>query len=224
MGPVHKDSTDTVRKHEAGAAGSSDSPGNLQKGEIKMAEILTKNWWLVVLRGVFAVLFGIAALVWPDATLAALVLLFGAYALVDGICDIGTGIAGWGVSGSSRWWLVLGGIAGVIVGLITFFYPNITATVLLYFIGAWAIVTGVFEVLGAIQLRQVINDEWLLIFSGILSIVFGVLVFVYPQASALSIVWLIAIYAIVLGISTIALGFRVKSLGTLLSSGSPSKA
>lgn len=189
-----------------------------------MAEILTRNWWMVVLRGVVAVLFGIAAFIWPGLTLAALVLLFGAYALVDGIFAIGSGIAGSGMSGNSRWWLVLGGLAGVIIGLITFFYPNITATVLLYFIGAWAIVTGIFEVIGAIELRQVINNEWLLIFSGILSVIFGVVVFVYPQASALSIIWLIAIYAVVFGIATIALGFRVKSLGTMLSSGAPSKA
>jgi uncharacterized membrane protein HdeD (DUF308 family) len=189
-----------------------------------MAEILTRNWWLVVLRGVLAVVFGIAAFIWPGPTLAALVLLFGAYALVDGIFAIGAGIAGWGVSGSSRWWLVLGGLAGVIVGLITFFYPNITAIVLLYFIGAWAIVTGIFQVIGAIQLRQEINDEWLLIFSGVLSVIFGVLVFVYPQATALSILWLIALYAVVFGIAMIALGFRVKSLGTTLTSGSTASA
>lgn len=189
-----------------------------------MAEILTKNWWLVVLRGVVAVLFGIAAFIWPGLTLATLVLLFGAYTLVDGVAAIGSGIAGSSMSSSSRWSLVLGGIAGVIVGLVTFFYPSITAVGLLYLIGAWAIVIGVFEVLGAIELRQVINDEWLLIFSGILSVVFGVLVFVYPQASALSILWLIAAYAVILGIATIALGFRVKSLGMMLTSSAPGKA
>src|SRR6476646_1483755 len=108
-----------------------------------MAETLTRNWWLIVLRGVLAILFGIAAFVWPGPTLAALVILFGAYAFVDGIFAIGTGIAGWNLNGTSRWWPVLGGIAGVIVGLITFFYPGITAVTLLYFIGAWAIVTGV---------------------------------------------------------------------------------
>jgi uncharacterized membrane protein HdeD (DUF308 family) len=185
-----------------------------------MAEILTRNWWLVALRGVVAVLFGIAAFVWPDLTLQALVILFGAYALVDGILAIAAGIAGGDLSGSSRWWLVLGGIAGVIVGLITFFYPNITAVVLLYFIGAWAIVTGIFQIAAAIQLRQVISDEWLLIFTGILSVIFGVLAFVYPQATALSILWLIAIYAIVLGIALVALGFRMRSLGTTLTTSS----
>jgi uncharacterized membrane protein HdeD (DUF308 family) len=184
-----------------------------------MADILTRNWWLVALRGALAIVFGIAAFVWPGPTLAALVILFGAYAFVDGIFAIATGISGGALSSGSRWSLVLGGIAGVIVGLVTFFYPNITAVVLLYFIGAWAIITGILQVVAAIELRQVINDEWLLIFSGILSVIFGVLVFVYPGASALSILWLIAIYAVVLGIALVALGFRMKSLGTTLAGG-----
>ncbi len=201
-----------------------------------MAELLTRNWWMLVLRGVLAIAFGIAAFVWPGPTLAALVLLFGAYAFVDGIFAIGTGIAGGGggglglglgsgleLSGSSRWFLVLQGIAGVIIGLITFFYPNITAITLLYFIGAWAILTGVLEVAAAIELRKVIQDEWLLVFGGILSVIFGVPVFVYPGASALSILWLIAIYAIVFGITTVALGFRIRSIGSSLTSGAAGK-
>ena len=147
-------------------------------------------------------------------------LLFGAYALADGIFAIASGVSGGPLSDSSRWFLILGGIGGVIVGLITFFYPGITATALLYLIGAWAIVTGVFEVIGAIQLRQIISGEWLLIFSGILSVVFGVVVFVYPQASALSILWLIATYAVIFGIATVALGFRMRSFGETLSNAS----
>jgi len=187
-----------------------------------MAEILTRNWWLVVLRGVLAILFGVVAFVWPGPTLEALVLLFGAYALVDGVFAIASGISGGALSSSSRWFLILEGIAGVIVSLITFFYPNITATALLYFIGAWAIVTGVLEVIGAIELRRVIPNEWLLIFSGVLSMIFGVLVFVYPQASALSILWLIAIYAVIFGIGFVVLGFRMRSFGKTLSTTSPS--
>jgi uncharacterized membrane protein HdeD (DUF308 family) len=181
-----------------------------------VADILTKSWWLVVLRGVLAIVFGIVAFVWPGPTLEALVLLFGAYMLVDGIFAIAAGASGWALSSSSRWLLVLEGIAGVIVGLITFFYPNVTATALLYLIGAWAIVTGILEVAGAIQLRQVISNEWLLIFSGVLSVIFGVLVFVFPQATALSILWLVAIYAIVFGIAFVALGFQMRSLGKTL--------
>src|SRR6478672_4133796 len=106
-----------------------------------MADILTRNWWLIVLRGVLAILFGIVAFVWPGPTLEALVLIFGAYALVDGIFLVATGIAGTGASGGMRWFLVLGGLAGIILGVGTFLYPNITATALLYIIGAWAIIT-----------------------------------------------------------------------------------
>lgn len=185
-----------------------------------MAEILNRNWWLVVLRGIAAIIFGILTFVWPGPTLAALVILFGAYALVDGIFAIASGVTGGSLSGSSRWLLVLGGLAGVIIGLVTFFYPGITAVGLLYAIGAWAIITGVFEVAAAIQLRKEITNEWLLIFSGILSVVFGVLVFIYPGAGALSILWLIGIYAVVFGISTVALGFRMKSIGATLSGAS----
>src|SRR5262245_9032833 len=107
-----------------------------------MAQTLTQNWWLVVLRGAVAIAFGVGIFVWPNEALQALIILFGVYALVDGIIYVALGISGWALSGSSRWFLVLGGVAGIIVGLIAFFYPGITATSLIYFIGAWAIVTG----------------------------------------------------------------------------------
>jgi uncharacterized membrane protein HdeD (DUF308 family) len=188
-----------------------------------MAEILRKNWWLVVLRGVAAIVFGVLTFIWPGPTLAALVMLFGAYALVEGTFAIASGVFGGALSGSSRWLLVLKGLAGVIIGLITFFVPGITAVGLLYAIGAWAIVTGIFEVVEAIQLRKELSNEWLLIFGGILSVAFGVLVFIYPGASALSILWLIGIYAVVFGITTVALGFRLKGLGTTLSGASAAK-
>jgi uncharacterized membrane protein HdeD (DUF308 family) len=181
-----------------------------------MADILERNWWLVALRGVLAILFGIVAFIWPSITLTALVILFGAYALVDGIFAIASGVFGWALSGASRWFLVLGGIAGVIVGLIAFFYPNVTAVALLYLIGAWAIVTGAFQIVAAIQLRKEIENEWLLIFGGVLSVIFGVLAFVYPQATALSIIWLVALYAVIFGVSLVVLGFRMKSLGMAL--------
>ncbi len=182
-----------------------------------MAQILNKNWWLVVLRGVAAIVFGVLTLIWPGPTLAALVILFGAYALADGIFAIASGVTGSSLSGSSRWLLVLEGLVGVIAGLITFFAPGITAVGLLFYIGAWAIVTGILEVVAAIQLRKEISDEWLLIFGGILSVAFGMLVYIYPGASALSILWMIGIYAVVFGVATVALGFRLKGLGTTLS-------
>jgi uncharacterized membrane protein HdeD (DUF308 family) len=165
-----------------------------------------------------AIGFGLAAFVWPSLTLEVLVFLFGAYALIDGIFALVAGITGSGVSGGVRWLLAVGGIAGIIVGVLTFTYPNVTATTLLYLIGVWAIIIGIFGIAAAIELRRVISDEWLYIISGILSIAFGVLVFVYPQASALSIIWLIAVYALIYGVTLMALGFRMRSLGESLSS------
>jgi len=185
-----------------------------------MVSSLTQNWWLVVLRGALSIAFGLAAFVWPRDALTALVILFGVYALVDGIFLVASGIAGSGASGGMRWFLVLGGLAGIIVGIVTFFYPNITATSLLYLIAAWAIVTGAFEVVAAIQLRQEITNEWALIFGGVLSVIFGVLVFIYPNAGALSILWLIGFYAVIYGVAIIALGLRLRSLGTTLTNAS----
>ena len=176
-----------------------------------MLETITRNWWLYAVRGGTAVIFGIVALIWPVQALQALVLLFGAYALVDGIFAVFAGIASYRYF--EHWWAVLlEGVAGVVIGLLTFFWPNITALVLLYFIAAWALITGIFEILAAIQLRRVITGEWMLILSGLLSILFGVLLFVFPAAGAVSVIWVIGIYAVVFGISEIIFAFRLNSL------------
>ena len=169
------------------------------------------KWWLFALRGLFAVIFGVLALIWPGLTLQALVLLFGAYALVDGIFAVTAGIVS--IGSFKQWWAVLlEGVVGILVGFLTFFSPNITGLVFLYFIAAWAIVTGVFEIVAAIQLRSVISGEWRMVLSGILSILFGVLLFVFPGAGAVSLVWLIGFYAIVFGITLIVLAFRLRGL------------
>lgn len=176
-----------------------------------MLEKFTQNWWMYALRGLVAVIFGILALTRPGQALQALVLVFGAYALVDGIFAIFAGIASYRYF--ERWWAVLlEGVAGVGIGLFTFFWPNITALVLLYFIAAWALITGIFEIVAAIQLRRVITGEWALILSGLLSIIFGILLFVFPGTGALSLIWLIGIYAIVFGISEIIFAFRLRGL------------
>jgi uncharacterized membrane protein HdeD (DUF308 family) len=176
-----------------------------------MLEQISRNWWLYAVRGVAAVIFGLLALIWPGQTMLALVLVFGAYALVDGIFAVFAGIASRRYF--DRWWAVLlEGIAGMVIGLLTFFWPNITALVLMYFIAAWALVTGIFEIVAAIQLRRVITGEWMLILGGLLSIVFGVLLFAFPGAGAVCLVWLIGIYAVVFGISEIIFAFRLRSL------------
>jgi uncharacterized membrane protein HdeD (DUF308 family) len=176
-----------------------------------MLEKYTHNWWTFAVRGVVAVIFGVLALIWPGQALQALVLVFGAYAFVDGIFAIFAGIASYRYF--DRWWAVLlEGVAGVVIGLLTFFWPNITALVLLYFIAAWALITGIFEIVAAIQLRRVITGEWMLILGGLLSIVFGVLLFVFPVAGAVSVIWVIGIYAVVFGISEIIFAFRLRGL------------
>jgi uncharacterized membrane protein HdeD (DUF308 family) len=180
--------------------------------EEAMFAILTRHWWMVALRGVLAILFGLATFLWPALSLAALVLLFGAYALVDGVFAVVLGIRAHGER--ERWWaLVLEGLAGLAIGVITFIWPAITALALLYLIAFWAIITGGFEIGAAIRLRKLIEGEWLLGISGALSVLFGLLLVVMPGAGALAVLWLIGIYALIFGALLIGLGLRLRGLG-----------
>lgn len=169
--------------------------------------MIAGNWWALLLRGIAAVLFGLAALLWPGLTLYVLIIFFGAYALVDGVLAIVAGIRG---TEGRRWLLLSEGILGVLAGLIAFFYPGITALVLLYVIAFWAILTGVLEVVMAISLRREIENEWLMGLGGALSVLFGVVLAVLPGVGLLSLVWLIGIYAIVFGVALVVLSFRVR--------------
>lgn len=172
---------------------------------------LFRNWWHFAVRGVLAIVFGIVALIWPDVTKLALVLLFGAFVLADGIFTAATGLAV--RKYFKRWWaLLLEGLAGIVIGILTFFWPNITGLVLLYFIAAWAVVTGIFEIVTAIEFRHLIPGEWAMILNGLLSILLGVLLFVFPSAGAVGLVWLIAMYAITAGIVLLILAFRMRGL------------
>jgi uncharacterized membrane protein HdeD (DUF308 family) len=176
-----------------------------------MIEALKRGWWLLVFRGVFAVLFGVLTFVWPNITLLTLVFLFGAYALVNGIFTLGLSVrAPKGTPGIVT--IVLLGLLGVVAGILTFVYPGITALSLLWIIAFWAIFTGVFEVAAAIRLRKELSNEWVLILSGLLSVVFGVLVMLNPSAGALSILLLIGVYAILFGIMMLALAFKIRGL------------
>jgi uncharacterized membrane protein HdeD (DUF308 family) len=154
-----------------------------------MLSSITSNWWLVALRGALAVIFGVAAFAWPGITFEVLVLLFGAYAFVDGVLVLSFGVmaAGDGV----QWWpLVLAGILGITVGVLTFAQPATMALALVYVAGAWAIITGLLQVVAAIRLREYISSEWLLGASGVLSILFGALVVSQPGPGALTLVYL----------------------------------
>jgi uncharacterized membrane protein HdeD (DUF308 family) len=163
------------------------------------------------LRGLAAIVFGVLAFVWPGITLWVLVLLFGAYMLVDGIFAIVAAVRAAGRE--ARWWLLLiEGVLGVLAGLVAAFWPGLTALALLYFIAAWAIVSGILEIVGAIRLRQEIEGEWVLGVSGALSVLFGVLLAVIPApAGLLSLVWLIGAYALAFGVLLLVLAFRVRS-------------
>jgi uncharacterized membrane protein HdeD (DUF308 family) len=169
--------------------------------------ILAGNWWALLLRGIAAVLFGLAALFWPGLTLFVLIVFFGAYALVDGILAIVAGIRG---SEGSRWLLLAEGVLGVLAGLVAFFWPGMTALVLLFVISAWAIFTGLLKVIMAIAFRRTVENAWLLGLSGVLSVLFGVILAVLPGVGLLSLVWLVGIYALIFGVALIVLGFRVR--------------
>ena len=172
---------------------------------------LAENWWMLLLRGIAAIIFGILAFLWPGITLLTLIFLWGAYAVVDGVFALWSAISGKGGGEmGSRWWLALVGLCGVVAGILAFAWPGVTALVLLLFIAAWAIVTGVFQVVGAIRLRKEIEGEWLLILSGLLSIAFGLVLVMQPGTGALAVIWLIGTFAIIEGILFVALAFRLK--------------
>jgi uncharacterized membrane protein HdeD (DUF308 family) len=174
-----------------------------------MFAILARNWWMLAIRGVAAILFGIAAFAWPEMTLTVLVLLFAAYALVDGIFSVIAAFKDRKEHG--QWWiLLLEGLTGIAVGILAGGWPSVTALVLLYLIVGWAIATGVLEIVAAFLLRKEIEGEWLLALGGILSVLFGVVLGARPRAGALAIVWLIAAYAIVFGVLLIILALRLR--------------
>jgi uncharacterized membrane protein HdeD (DUF308 family) len=165
---------------------------------------------VLALRGVLAVLFGLLALIAPIATLTVLVLFWGAFALVDGIFAL---ISAFRVAGGrGRLWLILEGVLGVLAGIVTFLYPGLTALVLLYIIAFWAILIGILRIVTAISLRREIENEWLMILGGILTVIFGILLIALPGVGLLSLTWLIGIWALIFGIALIVLAFRVRNL------------
>ena len=170
---------------------------------------LARNWRAIAVRGVAAILFGLLAFAVPGLTLAALVLLFGAYALVDGIFNVIAAVR-WRAGDPPLWALLVEGIVGIAAGLVTLVLPGLTALTLLYVIAAWAVLTGVLEIIAAIRLRRQLSGEWRLVLSGILSIVFGGLVMAAPAAGALAITLWIGAYAIVFGGLLLALAFRLR--------------
>ncbi len=174
-----------------------------------MPILIARNWWSWVVRGLVAILFGLATLTWPGITLAALVLLFGAYAFVDGVMAI---VRMFRAPVAFERWVVLllEGIAGILAGIVTVFWPGITALSLVILIAAWALVTGAFKIAAAIRLRRHLTHEWFLALSGAASLILGVVFLLVPLAGALAISLYIGLYAVVIGVLMMALGFRLR--------------
>ena len=175
-----------------------------------LADLYKSAWWMLLLRGIFLVLFGILFATWPGVAVFTFIMFFGAFALVHGLVGVIGSIAN--RAGNEDWWLVmLEGVVSILLGIIVFVWPTLTGLVLAYFIAAWAVTMGILRIYGAIKLRREIDGEWLLILGGIISLLFGIFVFSRPLAGALAIAWIIGVYAIVFGLLGILLAFRVKS-------------
>jgi uncharacterized membrane protein HdeD (DUF308 family) len=176
-----------------------------------MLQSLNQSWWLYLLRGIAAIIFGVLAFISPSATLLALVLVFGIYAFVDGVLAV---IASFRMREVvNQWWVVLlEGLAGIIVGVIALVYPQVTVFALLFLIAFWAIFTGIMEIIAAIRLRREISNEWALLLSGILSVVLGVILFAYPSSGAVGLIWAIGVYAIIFGVLMLYLAFRFRGI------------
>jgi len=182
----------------------------MSTAEGQLTTLLSRNWWALLLRGLAAIAFGALTWVLPAISLATLLLLFGAYAMADGI--LGTWTAIRGRKEHEDWWvLLLWALIGIGIGLLTFIAPGITALALLFYIAIWAIATGVLQIVAAIRLRKEIRGEWLLILAGLASVLFGGLLVIQPGVGALALLWLIATYAVIFGVLLVVLAFKVRS-------------
>jgi uncharacterized membrane protein HdeD (DUF308 family) len=175
-----------------------------------MEVALARNWWSLVIRGFVAIAVGIVTFAWPGITVAALVLVFGAYALVDGVISI---VGAWKAARAHERWgaLIFEGIVGIAAAVVTAIIPGLTAIALVYLIAAWALITGALEIVAAVRLRQFVSHEWLLALSGVASLLFGILALLLPLAGAVAIALGVGIYALVFGVLLIGLGFRLRS-------------
>jgi uncharacterized membrane protein HdeD (DUF308 family) len=176
-----------------------------------LATLLSGAWWVLLLRGLLAIAFGVLTWTQPGISLAALVLLFGVYAIADGLLGVWTAISG--RKDNAHWWVLLfWGLVSVAIGICTFLAPGVTTMALLYFIAIWAIIIGVLQIVAAIRLRAEIKGEWLLGLSGLAALAFGVFLIAHPGAGVLTVLWLIALYAVLSGILLVVLALKMRSL------------
>ena len=171
---------------------------------------LARNWWMFLLRGVLALVFGVIAIFLPQAAFVSLVIVFGTFALVDGIFALISAFTS-NVKSENWWWLIFEGAVGVLIGVLTLIQPTAMSKAWLLLIGVWAVVTGLFEIITAIRLRKVIEGELWMIFAGLASIAFGILVLIYPASGAFAIGFILGFYAIIFGTTLIAFSLRLRS-------------
>lgn len=174
---------------------------------------LARHWWVLALRGAIAIILGLVALFWPAMTLIALLLLFAGFAFVGGLFLAIAAFAD-GLNHRHAWTMLLEGLIGILIGLWAFIWPGLTGLFLVYLVAAWAIITGIFEIIASFQIRQEIQNEWLLTIAGISSVIFGILLIAWPMVGAIALLWVIAIYAIILGVLLLILAFRLRSWET----------
>jgi uncharacterized membrane protein HdeD (DUF308 family) len=177
-----------------------------------MLSLVARGWWVYAVRGVAAIIFGILALAWPVPTLAALVIMFGAYAFVDGVAMLVALARGDVLARRHAWATGLTGALGIVIAVATLVWPGITALTLLYLVAFWAISTGILEIAAAIEFRREIDGEIWMIVGGVLSIVFGSLLVVFPGTGLLSLVWLVGFFAITFGCSSLGLAYRLHGI------------
>jgi uncharacterized membrane protein HdeD (DUF308 family) len=177
-----------------------------------MLGLVARDWWVYAVRGVAAIVFGILALAWPGPTLAVLVLMFGAYAFVDGVALLVALARGDVLARSHAWATGIMGVLGIVIAVATLLWPDITAMTLLYLVAFWAITVGGFQVFTAIEFRKEIDGEGWIVLGGVLSIVFGALLIAFPGSGLLSLVWLVGLWAIVYGASSLVVAYRLHGI------------
>ena len=181
-----------------------------------MLGLVARDWWVFAIRGIAALLFGILAFIWPETTLTVLVFLFGAYVLVDGVALLIALVRGDAAARRHAWAVAIIGVLGIVVGVVTFAWPGLTALSLLYLVAVWAIATGVFQVIAAIALRRELEGEFWMALGGVASIVFGVLLIAFPGAGLITLVWLVGLWSVVFGVSSLGLAYRLHGIDATL--------
>lgn len=177
--------------------------------ELQMTSMLSAKWWALSLRGAIYVAFGLVALLWPDLTFGVFLFLFGVFAIADGAVSV-LGAVRTGRAGSPWMGLLFEGLISAATGVLVLVWPEMSGLILLYVIGAWAVLTGVLEISAAVRLRREIDGEWILVVNGLLSIGFGILVYLWPAGGILAVVWLVGLYAIVFGVLLLLLSLVLR--------------